>query len=77
MTGHGFRGVVSMVLHGKGFAYEHIELPVAHQERDEVSASYNHELSLGPREKMVQWWGDYLDGLRKGNILNFPAKKTG
>lgn len=77
MTGHGFRGVASTVLHEKGFAHEHIELQLAHQERDEVSASYNHALYLEPRKKMMQWWGDYLDGLRKGNVLDFPVKKTG
>lgn len=77
MTGHGFRGVASTSLHEKGFAHEHIELQLAHQDRDEVSASYNHALYLEPRAKMMQWWGDYLDGLRKGNILDFPVKKTG
>lgn len=77
MTGHGFRGVASTVLHEKGFAHEHIELQLAHQERDEVSASYNHALYLEPRKKMMQWWGDYLDGLRKGNVVNFPVQKTG
>ncbi|NHC62652.1 tyrosine-type recombinase/integrase [Paenalcaligenes suwonensis] len=77
MTGHGFRGVASTLLHEKGFAHEHIELQLAHQERDEVSASYNHALYLEPRKKMMQWWGDYLDGLRKGNLLDFPVKKIG
>lgn len=77
MTGHGFRGVASTVLHEKGFAHEHIELQLAHQERDEVSASYNHALYLEPRKKMMQWWGDYLDGLRKGNVVDFPVKKAG
>lgn len=77
MTGHGFRGVASTILHEKGWPHEHIELQLAHQERDEVSASYNHALYLEPRKKMMQWWGDYLDGLRKGNILDFPVKKTG
>ncbi|MGG4776073.1 tyrosine-type recombinase/integrase [Paenalcaligenes sp. Me52] len=77
MTGHGFRGVASTLLHEKGFAHEHIELQLAHQERDEVSASYNHALYLEPRKKMMQWWGDYLYGLRKGNLLDFPVKKIG
>lgn len=77
MTGHGFRGIASTVLHEKGFAHEHIELQLAHQQRDEISAAYNHALYLEPRAKMMAWWGDYLDGLRKGNVLDFPAKKTG
>lgn len=76
MTGHGFRGLASTILHEKGFAHEHIELQLAHQERDEVSASYNHALYLEPRAKMMAWWGDYLDGLRKGNVLDFPVKKA-
>jgi integrase len=61
MTGHGFRGVASTVLHEKGFDHAHIELQLAHQERDKVSASYNHATYLQPRGKMMQAWSDYLD----------------
>ena len=42
MTGHGFRGVASTILHEQGFGHHLIELQLAHQERDAVSASYNH-----------------------------------
>lgn len=70
MTGHGFRGVASTILHEQGFAHEHIELQLAHQERDEVSAAYNHALYLPQRAKMMQSWADYLDVLRVGgNVL--------
>jgi integrase len=65
MTGHGFRGVASTILHEQGWAHEHIELQLAHQERDAVSASYNHALYLKPRAQMMQAWGDHLDLLRK------------
>lgn len=41
MTGHGFRGIASTQLHEHGFDHAHIELQLAHQERDAVSASYN------------------------------------
>lgn len=61
MTGHGFRSVASTILHESGWPHEHIELQLAHQERDSVSAAYNHALYLEPRMKMMQWWGDYLD----------------
>lgn len=77
MTGHGFRGVASTILHEKGWPHAHIELQLAHQERDAVAAAYNHALYIEPRTKMMQWWGDYLEGLRKGNVLDFPVKKTG
>ncbi|KCB53062.1 site-specific recombinase, phage integrase family [Bordetella hinzii 1277] len=61
MTGHGFRGIASTVLHEHGWPHEHIELQLAHQERDDTSAAYNHALYLKPRAKMMQWWSDYLD----------------
>ena len=38
MTGHGFRGVASTVLHEQGFDHQHIELQLAHTERHVVSA---------------------------------------
>lgn len=68
MTGHGFRGVASTVLHEQGWPHEHIELQLAHQERDETSAAYNHALYLAPRAKLMQAWADYLDVLRVGNV---------
>jgi hypothetical protein len=48
MTGHGFRGVASTLLHEMGFDHAHIELQLAHQERDEVSTRrrWNVELDL-------------------------------
>lgn len=64
MTGHGFRGVASTILHEQGWPHEHIELQLAHQERDDTSAAYNHALYLRPRSKMMQAWADHLDALR-------------
>ncbi len=64
MTGHGFRGVASTILHEQAWQHEHIELQLAHQERDETSAAYNHALYLEPRARMMQSWADLLDKLR-------------
>ncbi len=69
MTGHGFRGVASTLLHEQGFDHAHIELQLAHQERDAVSAAYNHATYLPQRAKMMQAWADYLDGCVKGNVI--------
>jgi integrase len=68
MTGHGFRGVASTILHEQGWPHEHIELQLAHQERNEVSAAYNHALYLEPRAKMMQAWADHLDYLRRQGV---------
>ena len=68
MTGHGFRGVASTILHEQGWPHDHIELQLAHQSRDEVSAAYNHALYLPQRAKMMQAWADHLDALRVENV---------
>lgn len=66
MTGHGFRGIASTSLHEQGFDHQHIELQLAHAERNQVSAAYNHALFLEKRTAMMQHWADYLDVLRAG-----------
>lgn len=66
MTGHGFRGLASTALHEQGFDHQHIELQLAHQERNQVSAAYNHALYLKQRTAMMQHWADYLDELKAG-----------
>jgi len=69
MTGHGFRGLASTILHEQGYPHEHIELQLAHAPRNAVSAAYNHALYLSPRSKMMQDWADYLNASRQ----NFKA----
>ena len=71
MTGHGFRGVASTLLHEMGFDHAHIELQLAHQERDEVSAAYNHATYIKQRASMMQDWADYLDTCTTGKVLAF------
>jgi integrase len=72
MTGHGFRGIASTILHEQGYPHEHIELQLAHAPRNAVSAAYNHALYLEPRAKMLQDWGDHLEQLQRGaKIINF------
>lgn len=61
MTGHGFRGLASTILHENDFADEHVELQLAHLKRNKVAAAYNHAKYLSQRASMMQWWADYLD----------------
>jgi len=69
MTGHGFRGIASTQLHEMGFDHNHIELQLAHKEKNAVSAAYNHATYLAQRSKMMQFWADYLDQLANGNAI--------
>ena len=74
MTGHGFRGIASTVLHEMGFNHAHIELQLAHQERDQVSSAYNYATYLEERAKMMQHWGDYLENCTRANVVAFKRK---
>jgi integrase len=72
MTGHGFRGLASTILHEQGYAHDHIELQLAHSPRNAVSAAYNHALYLEPRAKMMQEWADFLERTQRGGkVLPF------
>lgn len=73
MTGHGFRGVASTILHERGYPHEHIELQLAHAPRNAVSAAYNHALYLEPRAKMMQDWSDFLEQAQRGKVVAFHA----
>jgi integrase len=67
MTGHGFRSMASTCLNELGWHPDLIELQLAHAERNKVRAGYNRAQRLDERRKMMQAWGDYIDGLRAGN----------
>jgi integrase len=72
MTGHGFRGLASTILHERGYTHEHIELQLAHTPRNAVSAAYNHALYLEPRARMMQEWADFLEQTQRGTrVLPF------
>ncbi len=62
-TGHGFRSTASTILNENGFPPDVIERQLAHAERNEVRAAYNHAQYLPERRKMMQWWADYLEGV--------------
>jgi integrase len=66
MTGHGFRGLASTILHEQGYGHEHIELQLAHAPRNAVSATYNHAIYLEPRARMMQDWADFLEDSQRG-----------
>lgn len=75
MTGHGFRGIASTALHELGYDHAHIELQLAHSERDAVSSAYNHALYIPQRTQLMQSWADYIDDLKFGaKVLPFVAK---
>jgi integrase len=75
MTGHGFRGLASTILHEQGYNHDHIELQLAHAPRNAVSAAYNHALYLEPRANMMQDWADFLERTQRGGKV-LPIRGT-
>jgi integrase len=66
MSGHGFRSMASTLLNEQGWNRDAIERQLAHAERNSVRAAYNYAEFMPERKKMMQWWADYLDGLKVG-----------
>jgi integrase len=67
MTGPGFRGMASTLLHENEWATDIIERQLAHAERNSVKAAYNYAQYLSERRRMMQWWADYMDDLKGMN----------
>jgi integrase len=67
-TGHGFRHSASTMLHEH--INEHgahslvIEACLAHKDSNEIRAVYNKAEYIAERRRLMQWWADYLDGLK-------------
>ncbi|MCS6715724.1 tyrosine-type recombinase/integrase [Proteus terrae] len=56
LTGHGFRHMMSTILHEKGFDSAWIELQLAHVDKNSIRGIYNHALYLENRMKMMLWY---------------------
>jgi integrase len=57
---HGIRATASTWLNERGFRHDVIERQLAHSERNQIRASYNHADYLTERRKMMQAWSDFL-----------------
>lgn len=63
---HGFRTTASTLLNESGlWSRDAIERQLAHVSRDKVRAAYDHSEHLPERRRMMQWWADRLDELRR------------
>jgi integrase len=63
-TTHGFRHMASTRLNEMGFKGELIEKQLAHREKNNVRAVYNHADYLEERKEMMQTWSNYLNNLK-------------
>jgi integrase len=65
MCAHSFRAMASTLLNEQGYPADAIERQLAHVPRERVRAVYNRAEYLPERRKMMDEWGQYLDGLKE------------
>lgn len=63
LTGHGFRHMMSTVLHEHGFESMWIEIQLAHVDKNSIRGIYNHAQFLKERKKMMQYYSDVISSL--------------
>ncbi|CAM3757745.1 tyrosine-type recombinase/integrase [Polaromonas hydrogenivorans] len=73
-TAHGFRALFSTVANECGWNPDVIERQLAHKEQNEIRAAYHRSTYLKDRERLMQWWADYLDGRKAGNVVKMPQR---
>ena len=74
-TIHDMRRTASTLLNGNGWPSDAIELALGHQIGG-IRRVYNVADYATERKKMLQWWGNYIDGVvRESNLTegNFGA----
>ncbi len=73
---HGFRATASSILNEACFNPDAIERQLAHMERNSVRAAYTyHARYMDDRRTMMQWWADFLDGMRaSGKVIPIFSK---
>ena len=60
MTAHGFRALASTILNEEGFNSDVIEKQLAHIDSNSVRRAYNRAEYIEDRNKMMQWWSDFV-----------------
>jgi len=77
MTSHGFRASASTLLNESGKWHpDAIERQLAHVESNDVRRAYSRGSFWDERVRMMPWWANYLDQLRKGAKINHFRKAS-
>jgi integrase len=70
MTGHGFRSAASSMLNESGlWSADAIERQLAHVDTDSVRRAYARADYWDERVRMMDWWSDKCDELRRGGVV--------
>ena len=78
MTGHGFRSAASSLLNESGpWHADAFERQLAHVDGDSVRRAYARAEFWDERVKMMAWWADRCEELRRGGKVVQFAKSSG
>jgi integrase len=76
MTSHGFRAAASSMLNESGlWNADAIEAQLAHVENNAVRRAYARADYWDERVRMMNWWADKCDELRRGGVI-VPLRRT-
>ena len=65
-TMHGIRHTASTILNESAlFRPDVVETALAHNDKNSIRRTYNKATYLEERKELMQWWADYLEGLKK------------
>ena len=64
---HGFRAMFSTIANEHGKDKDVIEALLAHIEKDKVRGAYNRAEYVDKKREVVQWYANFLEGLKNGN----------
>ena len=73
-TAHGFRTLFSTTANEHGWNPDVIERQLAHKEANEIRAAYHRTTYMQDRVRLMQWWSDYIDSRRSGNVVQLPLR---
>ena len=78
MTAHGFRSAASSMLNESGkWNADAIERQLAHVDADSVRRAYARADFLDERVRMMNWWADRCDELRRGGeVVSFKSARA-
>lgn len=73
MTGHGSRHTASTLLNEHDWPGKYVDAQLSHLANEpdapKIRGEYNHAKYLNQRNKMMQWYADYLDALEHNSPL--------
>ena len=70
MTGHGFRSAASSILNESGlWNPDAVERQLAHVDNDSVRRAYARADFWDERTKMMAWWADLCEEMRRGGMI--------